>query len=512
MNSPMNPSPNTSSTISIAPRPRSLFVLSDRILFATSREWVLYLVASAIITFLAYPWYKDASLWIAPGVMLVSITVFHISAASKYIVPFPHVAILISSLQLIIAAWWEYYYPLRAGVGVGDRIAAYLSYAVPVVSAFAFGWALALFHLSASRVDILSLSRLSISLRLLKDLDLLVFGGLACALFRMIVYIGTLDFALLLSSELRFVGALGWMILRARGWKWRVALVYLVHAVFAARSGMFHSLILWGASLFVVWLYCFRPRLRTVLALTLFGILMVPTVEYTKLRVRGSLWRGESLPDTMLLPNMPLTPINKPLILGIHFVEGLIHVVTWDLEDEFLSHISARFNQGWVVNMVLQHVPENEPYAKGETIIRAIVSAVVPRVLAPDKYRAGGREYMERFAGYSPLRGTSINLGYSGEFYANFGHHGGILATGIYALLLGLLFRVAFHLSKHNPLWWAFVPFMANWAFKAEEGVGEIINWLVKGLIVTIIIVHILPGLRSTLLRTRTKPKDLIVP
>jgi hypothetical protein len=481
-------------------------------LFASTREWIFYLVASVFIVLLARPWYKDVSAWIAPGLLLVSLTTFHLAAASRYIVPFPHVAILISSLQLVMAAWWEFYYPLRPGVGVAHRIDGYLSYAVPVVMAFSAGWALALIHLPAGRVDPLSLTRLDASPRLLKDLDLLVFGGLACALFRMIVYIGTLDFALLLSSELRFVGALGWMILRARGWKWRVALVFLVHAIFAARSGMFHSLILWGASLFVVWLYCFRPRLHIVLALVLSGIIMVPTIEYTKLRVRGSLWRGASLPDTLLVPDLPLTPVNKPFVLGIHFLEGLFHVVTWDLEDEFLSHLSARFNQGWVVNMVQQHVPENEPYAEGETIIRAVVSAVVPRILAPDKYRAGGREYMERFAGYSPLRGTSINLGYSGEFYANFGHKGGILASGVYAFCLGLLFRFAFRLSKHNPLWWAFIPFIANWAFKAEEGVGEIVNWLVKGILVTFVIVHVLPGLRTALLRRRKIPGDRVLP
>lgn len=508
----MNSSSATSSATTISSRRRSLFIPSNQMLFASTREWILYLAGSGLIAFLASPWYKDVSLWIAPGIVLVSLTIFHIVAASKYIVPFPHVAILISSLQLVMAAWWEYYYPLRPGVGVAHRIDSYLSYAVPVVLAFSMGWALALFRLPAHRVAPPAIARVGASSRLLKDLDLLVFGGLACAIFRKIMYIVTLDFALVLSSELRFVGALGWMILRARGWKWRVALVFLFHAVFAARSGMFHSLLLWGASLFVVWLYCFRPRLRVVLALVFAGILLIPIVEYTKLRVRGSLWRGESLPDTMLLPSVPLTPMNKSVFLGIHFLEGVIHVVTWDLEDEFLSHLSARFNQGWIVNMVQQHVPENEPYAGGETIIRAIVSAVVPRILAPDKYRAGGREYMERFAGYSPLMGTSMTLGYSGEFYANFGHGGGILASGVYALTLGLLFRFAFRLSKHNPLWWAFVPFVANWAFKAEEGVGEIVNWLVKGILVTFVIVHVLPGLRSALLRRRKIPEDHLLP
>src|SRR5208282_345065 len=112
--------------------------------------------------------------------------------------------------------------------------------------------------------------------------------------------------------------------------------------------------------------------------------------------------------------------------------------------DEFLSEVALRYNQGWIINRVMQNVPSGEPYANGETLLAAVKASILPRLFSPDKVRAGGRENMRRFAGYTLGSGTSMNLGYAGEMYANFGYWGGIAGCFFYAFLLGLMFRCVF--------------------------------------------------------------------
>src|SRR5205823_2191259 len=117
-----------------------------------------------------------------------------------------------------------------------------------------------------------------------------------------------------------------------------------------------------------------------------------------------------------------------------------------------------------------------EPYARGETLISAFYACLLPRFLAPEKVRAGGRENMERFAGVH-LEGTSMNLGYGGEMYANFGHIGGFIGCGLYALAFSLLFRAISLRAFKSPLWWSVLPYIALWALKAEDGLAEVFNW-----------------------------------
>jgi hypothetical protein len=191
--------------------------------------------------------------------------------------------------------------------------------------------------------------------------------------------------------------------------------------------------------------------------------------------------------------------LDRTVVLLSFLGSSLQRTVTFSLSDQFIGDTAMRYNQGWIVNRVRFFVPDAEPYAKGETIIAAAVAAVLPRFIAEDKLMSGGRENMARFAAMEMSEGTSMNLGYAGEMYANFGPIGGVIGCGLYALLLGLVFRWICRKAFLYPLWWSIVPFVFFSALKAEDGIAEVLNWTVKSCLILIPIYYLMGGIRKAL-------------
>ncbi|HEY5743248.1 MAG TPA: hypothetical protein VIS99_11965, partial [Terrimicrobiaceae bacterium] len=254
---------------------------------------------------------------------------------------------------------------------------------------------------------------------------------------------------------------------------------------------------------------------RGVLFLLLaFMFVALPGLEEAKLRLRETTWRGHLTYDRVFGMDLRPEGLNIPVVWFLYFAEGLLQTATLTLSEEDLSHLSVRYNHGWIVARVIDTVPEIEPYAKGETIIGAFSAAALPRMLSPDKYVAGG-EYFERFTQtrlYDSRTGerlASMNLGFAGEFYANFGFTGGIIAGGLWGLVSGLIFRWFCKRGSICHLWWAFYPYIFSYGMKAEEGIGEIVNWLIKAAAIAAAAIYLLPGLRSELFRTETKESEI---
>ena len=97
----------------------------------------------------------------------------------------------------------------------------------------------------------------------------------------------------------------------------------------------------------------------------------------------------------------------------------------------------VRFNQGWIIARIMTHVPAAEPYAMGQTLVDAAIFTVVPRFLVPSKRDGASTELFFRFTGIKLPPNTRMGLGVIGEFYANFGVLGGVLATFVYGCMMG---------------------------------------------------------------------------
>jgi hypothetical protein len=117
-----------------------------------------------------------------------------------------------------------------------------------------------------------------------------------------------------------------------------------------------------------------------------------------------------------------------------------------------------RLDQGYLVNYTLEHVPEFEPYAGGETIFLGFASAFVPRLFWPDKPESGGRIKMERFANRTLGRGVSMNIGHFGEAYVNFGKFGGAIFIFAWGLFINFLFWTLAKVGINKPYLLLWIP------------------------------------------------------
>ncbi len=150
---------------------------------------------------------------------------------------------------------------------------------------------------------------------------------------------------------------------------------------------------------------------------------------------------------------------------------------------ERIWHMSVRANQGQIVSRVMNYVPKYEPYANGETIIKSIAAAFVPRFLWPDKPRTGGADMVCQFLGdcTSAKRGMSYNVGPIGEAYINFGPKGGILFMFIYGLFMKYVYTFALNLCYKNGrlVFWIPVIFL-GFVFTMENDILAAINTITK--------------------------------
>ena len=471
-----------------------------RHLFLTWREWRIGLLVSAAVGVGAAWVSLFISVWIGVTVFFVTLTAYHMRHASRYIVPFPHIAILISALQYVLAAWVGFYYPPENSTyDIGAALPLYLSYGGPVIVAICVGWSLSLVRLKPTPQ-----AAFPTSAKLLTEMDILLAVGMVTFFVGRYVAIPSLAFVLVLIANFRYVGVYGRMIVRGPGWSWRLAIVLGAEVMFAAEIAMFHPLLLWMCWTVAVWMYCFKPSQRAVLCVLLAGALFLPAFQEAKWRLRAG--ADDDLLGASQTEATAENRLSKTVTFVSYLASSLKHAATFDLSDDFIADTVVRYNQGWIVNRIMFFVPDVESYAKGDTLKTAAVAAVLPRVMAQEKLKSGGQEYMAQYAGMELDENTAMNLGYAGEMYANFGLVGGIIGCGIYALVFGLLFRWFCQRAFLHPLWWSLVPFIFFAALKAEDGISDTLNWTVKSCIVAAGIYFVFPGFRAALSGQRGGP------
>ena len=452
------------------------------------------LLAGLLTAAATWWWWREVSGWLGFVVALVAATVADMIRASRFYVPLPHIVVFIAGLQYGLAAWASNLYPSLYPEYQIEDIHRYFSYIGPALGAGALGFLVATMAMPREPRESTPIGRHP---RLLGELDWLLWGGLAIDVFVPNAP-GGLAFVVFLLAGLRFVGAIGWMITQAAGWKWRLALL-LTHEVYVAtRIGMFHDLILWSLSLLAIYVSLHRQR-RLALVGGLFTlVLAVFVLQDAKWTLRQGIWndRNEAV---VFGRTVTFSDWSRPLVTSLCIVDSTTKLVRGGFTDESLGNSITRFNQGWIIDRVMTHVPNDEPYARGETIWAAVEATLLPRVLVPDKLRIDGKANMERFAGHILESNVTMNLGFAGEMYANFGRWRGVIACAVYALVLGLFFRWAAILAYRSPFWWAFAVYAAHWALKAETDVAGVLNYLVKASLLIWVLTFFLPALRAEL-------------
>jgi hypothetical protein len=474
----------------------------DRLfLLLTKRQWRGAIAAGTLTAMILWPYYGHISAWVGAALFIVGVTVVHLRYASRYVIPFPHIALLIAALQYVLAAWISDSYPSsNAMFNIGSRLPEYLPFGTLVLLACAAGWGVGFVGMRVPQRRTVVAARSEF----LWALDGLLIFGLFNVLICRLIQGTSFSFLFVLLASLRYVGVLGRMVYHAPGWAWRLTLVMAAEIVASTNTGGFHELLLWVAWSGALWIYLHTPSWRTILVCGATALLLMPSLHAAKWALRDHLWG-----HTYGLNAKSNSSLGRVSFWLSSLAGNFRDAAAGNLDADATGDMIVRYNQGWIVNCVMQHVPNREPYACGATLKDAFIACLLPRVIYSDKAITGGRLNMQKFAGIQLTEETSMNLGYAGEMYANFGYWGGIIGCGFYCLSLGLLFRAACIRAFASPMWWAIMPFIFFTGLKAEDDIVGVLNWSSKACLLLAGMCLAFPPLRQALFLkpSQSRPK-----
>jgi hypothetical protein len=458
-----------------------------RRLFLPMSAVPLIATCALLMTAALYSLYRDDSPWLALALVVFMFIAAQALVASAHAPWVPGLIVVTAAIQWVFAPWAGYHVlPTFPLYGMVLEAPDYFSFAVPVTLALTAGLYLpmALMRIGSTRDAAQRPAPAAASRGLRRTCDAMVVVGALISVFLLPRLPTNIRYAALLVGDLSCVGALTLCLMRAPGWWMRVAVVLVAQLVLASVDGVFHDLLLWVVYTMLIIVYRDRLRARVLVGLILIGVYAVATLNGIKMDYRREL-------EQTVEP----TAGQRLQMLGDAVGAPILHPGDVFSEDHIRYGVT-RLNQGWIISRILRRVPTAEPYADGETLVTALENAAVPRVLRPNKYVAGGNAYFERFTGVS-MFGASMNLGLSGEMYANFGRAGAWIAVFAWGSLVGLLFVGFVRAARRSPLWWAWAPYVMLYTAQAENGVGEVVNQVSKSILVMLVVITVLPAWRE---------------
>lgn len=415
---------------------------------------------------LSYLLSQGESIWAAFGVGFFAFQFGHIYITGEKYIVLPGLMCIVASLNWIVAPW--VFYNIQTTTQLFNMVVppeTFFPLAVP--SAITLWLGSHAFQLVVN-TERLSSDKISLTIKERRLLDgLIIFGFVALLAGRYVP--ASLKFFVYLLAQLRFVGALAFVVSDTKGWLLRVSFVFLHLFVYVSAVGVFYEFVLWGGFLLILLAYLGKWKSKLVLdifvALTLGGILNIVKADYRE-----------------KIEFNPVGSYEKVILLSDLIIDKVLAPAeTFSLEN--IEIMLIRYNQGWIMSRAFARVPAQVPYAEGETIGQAIVN-LIPRFLLPSKERIASKDFLYQYAGIELNENTSMTLGVAGEMYVNFGPFGGPMAVYLYGLVLSYTLSRFFRVASLNRLWWAIIPFIFLACIQVDWNISDILNYTIKSMFV----------------------------
>lgn len=348
----------------------------------------------------------------------------------------------------------------------------YMNFVVPAVLAMTIGLYM---PLSENHViGKIEINRASEYLKKNQYIGFLIAGGGLATSFLSDYVPGSLGFLFFLLGNLQFVGV--YMILFTDSkFKWLFFAGLMGMVIFGSvLRGMFGQLMLWLLFSFLVIAIVLKIPLWGKISLILVGFSLIMVIQATKDEYRKATWFAVSdKSNSEIFQEIIIEKISNPSAL---------------FEGDAMMNMGARLNQGWIIARIMGHMPNNREFVKGETITTALYAGLLPRFLAPNKAKAGGRANFERFTGTALPEGTSMDISLVGEAYANYGAFGGVIFLFIVGLLYNWVIIKIVKWSKNHPVLILFIPLLFFQVIKAETDFATIFNYLTKAALIVYLV------------------------
>jgi hypothetical protein len=339
----------------------------------------------------------------------------------------------------------------------------YFSYAIPAIICFILG-----LHANCGELEGEVLDETEIAAFLSKrpklpfSLIVIGFGSSLIAHFMS----SELGFVFYLLSGFKFIGV--FMLILSKS-QVKFGLMLLVYGSVISSSlgeGMFHDLITWTIFLGAVYAIRYKPNIGLKISLSIIFIVTLIAIQITKSDYRTALSSGK---------NSGLETFNKALEEKENEEKGVFSVIS-------LGPAVVRINQGFIITNIMTTVPNKVPFEEGAEMKKIFEAAILPRILAPDKLRAGDRDIFQKYSGIHLREGTSMGLSSVGDAYINFG----ILGGAIFMFFLGWLYNTALKLfyksSKNFPLLLLFTPLVFYYPIRPDCELQTILGHFFKSI------------------------------
>ncbi|MBX2920406.1 MAG: hypothetical protein KF741_14315, partial [Ferruginibacter sp.] len=139
-------------------------------------------------------------------------------------------------------------------------------------------------------------------------------------------------------------------------------------------AGMFHDLLTWLIMLGSVLAIKFKPGINIKLGALFSFILLVIVIQQLKGVYRMAIGKGDR-GDVETFTNV--------------FEETQGSGGVFNLQSIAASNV--RINQGFIITNIMLTVPDKVPYANGAELMQLLEAAFLPRLIAPNKLKAGDR-------------------------------------------------------------------------------------------------------------------------
>ncbi len=248
----------------------------------------------------------------------------------------------------------------------------------------------------------------------------------------------------------------------------------------AIQSGVFTVVVYMGITLFSFLFLGKSYALWKKFLVFIVGCFFLFIVQNVKTSYRDLTWKGKEVDNkSTLFMDLMLDKLNN--------IDQLINI------NGFFP-VYMRTNQGYNITVVMRRIPANQDFDNGSHLFLTAASALVPRLIWPDKPQAGGKESMKYYTGYN-IEGWSTNVSPLGEAYGSFGPIGGIFYMFVLGLFIRWVYKKVFVIAQNLPLLVLWIPLLFyQITYSMETDSLQIFNSLLKGALFIWLLYKLSPG------------------
>jgi len=347
----------------------------------------------------------------------------------------------------------------------------YFSYAMPAVLAFIIG-----LHITAGKYkgEIVNEGRIKM---FVKRNPQLPYFFIALGFFASVLstyFSSELAFVFYLLGSFKFIG-LFLLVLGTKQIK-ILPMVIVIGSIIASsfNSGMFHDLLTW--IIFTAAVYGIKYRFDfkiKIIGLSVF-IFLALTIQLLK----GNFRETKPKDDESGVETFAKVYEEKRNEGGVFSFQSL-------------ATSNVRINQGFIITNIMTTVPDIEPFANGDEMYVILEAAIMPRILAPNKLKAGDRSIFVKYSHIPVAPGTSMGLSSLGDAYINFGVFGGVIFMFFYGLLFSEVLNAFYRNSFQYPVLILFVPLVFYYPIRPDCELQTILGHLFKSCFLIFVMIQV---------------------